>query len=72
MAENYRGRVRPFTPLIVGAVAVILALLLFLLFRGGDATQQVGVETATPPAAGTPPSAPATAPKVQPPEKSAE
>lgn len=54
----------PFNPLIIGAVAVILALAAFLFFRdSADMTQQAGLES-QPPAATTP------APSATPPPKS--
>ena len=49
-----------FNPLLVGAIAVIVALVAFLAFRDGGTTQQAGIES--PPAATNPapaPSAPA-------------
>lgn len=49
----------PFSPLIVGAIAVLVALVAFLLFSGTTGTQQAEFNT-TPPAATTPaPPAPA-------------
>ena len=42
----------PFNPLAVGAIAVIIALVAFLVFREGDTTQQAGIES--PPAATSP------------------
>ncbi|HEX5777337.1 MAG TPA: hypothetical protein VFY21_00710 [Xanthobacteraceae bacterium] len=48
-----------FNPLLVGAIAVIIALVAFLALRDGDTTQQAGIES--PPAATSPgPSAPTT------------
>jgi len=41
-----------FNPLLVGAIAVIVALVAFLAFREGGTTQQAGVES--PPAATSP------------------
>ena len=35
----------PFNPLIVGAAAVIIALVAFLFFREGTSTQQAGIES---------------------------
>ena len=53
----------PFNPLIIGAIAVIVALTAFLMFRDStDTTQQAGIET-QPPAATTP------APSATPPPK---
>jgi hypothetical protein len=46
MAYN-PGR-NPFNPLIVGAIAVMLALAAFLLFRDGTSTQQAGIESPPP------------------------
>jgi len=55
----YQPGRNPFNPLLVGAIAVIAALVAFLVFRDGtDMTQQAGIES--PPAATTP--APRTAP----------
>ncbi len=48
----YERRRNPFNPLVVGAIAVIIALAAFLIFREGDTTQQAGV--GSPPAATTP------------------
>ena len=51
----------PFNPLAVGAIAVIIALVAFLVFREGDTTQQAGIESppaATSPAPRSSPSAP--------------
>ena len=50
----------PFNPLIIGAVAVVLALVAFLLFREGTGTQQAGIES--PPAATSPGVTPAPGP----------
>jgi hypothetical protein len=47
-----------FNPLLVGAIAVILALAAFLVFRDSTQTsEQARIET-QPPAATTPPAAP--------------
>ena len=48
-----------FNPLVVGAIAVIVALVAFLALRDGGTTQQAGIES--PPAATSPsPSVPTT------------
>jgi hypothetical protein len=58
MAYN-SGR-NPFNPLMIGAIAVIVALVAFLVFRDSSGTQQqAGIGTA-PPASTTP--APSTLP----------
>jgi hypothetical protein len=58
-----------FSPLVLGAIAVIAVLALFLLFSGGTGNQQAGIDTVPPPAAkSTAPAAPpASAPKTTPP-----
>jgi hypothetical protein len=41
----------PFNPLLIGAIAVVLALVAFLVFRDSSGTQQqAGISTAPPPA----------------------
>jgi hypothetical protein len=60
---------RSFSPLMIGAIAVIAVLVLFLLFAGGTGTQQAGIDT-VPPAttkSSAPATPPATAPKTTPP-----
>jgi hypothetical protein len=57
----YGNRPNPFNPLIVGAIAVIVALAVFLIFREGDTTQQADLNT--PPAATSPSTAPAPGPR---------
>ena len=65
----------PFNPLIVGAIAVIVALVAFLVFREGtDPQQQAGIEsppaiTGTSPNPGPPgePNPPPTTPDSTPP-----
>lgn len=52
----YEPRRNPFNPLVVGAIAVILALAAFLFFREGETTQQAGV--GSPPAATNPDAGP--------------
>jgi hypothetical protein len=51
----------PFNPLLIGAVAVIVALVAFLIFReGSDTRQQAGIQNQpaqTAPAPGNPPPA---------------
>jgi hypothetical protein len=65
-AMAYTPGRNPFNPLIIGAIAVIVALVAFLVFRDTSGTQQqAGIGTAPPPAT-TP--APSTLP---PPGKSA-
>ncbi len=50
---SYQPGRNPFNPLLVGAIAVIVALVAFLVFRDGtDTTQQAGVES--PPATTAP------------------
>ena len=54
-----------FNPLVVGAIAVIVALVAFLALRDGDTTQQAGIQsppasTSPAPPAGSPSNAPAT------------
>jgi hypothetical protein len=59
--SNYNNSgFNPFSPLIVGAIAVVVALVAFLVFSETTGTQQAEFNT-TPPAASTPPapSAPA-------------
>lgn len=41
----------PFNPLIVGSIAVIIALTVFLIFREGTPNQQAGIDS--PPAVTT-------------------
>jgi hypothetical protein len=65
----YEPGPNPFNPLLVGAIAVIVALVAFLVFREGGTTQQAGIES--PPAAtspaprSSPPGPPDTAPATQ-------
>ena len=41
----------PFNPLLIGAIAVVLALVAFLVFRDSSGNlQQAGISTAPPPA----------------------
>ena len=58
-----------FSPLIIGAIAVIAALVLFLMFSGGTGNQQAGIDTVPPPAAKptAPAMPPASAPRTIPP-----
>jgi hypothetical protein len=47
MADHY-GR-NPYNPLLIGAIAVIVALVAFLVFRdGAGPTRQAGIESQTP------------------------
>jgi hypothetical protein len=56
----YERRRNTFNPLIVGAIAVIVALAAFLLFREGtDSTEQARID---PPAATSPKAAPSSGP----------
>jgi hypothetical protein len=49
----YQPGRNPFNPLLVGAIAVIAALVAFLVFRDGtDMTQQAGIQS--PPTSTTP------------------
>ncbi len=49
----YQPGRNPFNPLLVGAIAVIVALVAFLVLRDGtDMTQQAGIQN--PPASTTP------------------
>jgi hypothetical protein len=57
----YENRPNPFNPLIIGAIAVIVALAAFLIFREADTTQQAGIES--PPAATSPGTTPAPGPR---------
>jgi hypothetical protein len=42
---TYQPRRTTFNPLVVGAIAVIVALVAFLVFREGTDTQQAGIQT---------------------------
>jgi hypothetical protein len=57
----------PFNPLLIGAIAVVLALVAFLVFRDSSGTQQqAGISTAPPPATAPTPNtlpAPGSAPQ---------
>lgn len=61
----YDPRRNAFNPLLVGAIAVIVALVAFLLFREGmDPQQQAGIES--PPAATSPGTTPTPGPPGEP------
>jgi hypothetical protein len=60
---NY-PRTNPYNPLLIAAIAVIVALVAFLVFRdGSESTRQAGIES--PPAITTPAPAPAAPPAKQ-------
>jgi hypothetical protein len=61
---NHSGR-NPYNPLLIGAIAVVVALAAFLAFRDGTGpTQQADIKS--PPAVTSPGSVPSAAPPAQP------
>lgn len=60
----YEPGKNPFNPLIIGAVAVILALIAFLVLREPTGTQQAGIDS-SPPASTAPAPSPTPPPATQ-------
>jgi hypothetical protein len=60
----HRSGTNPFNPLILGAAAIIIALVAFLIFREGpESTQQAGIQSQPPATTNPAPTNPAPAPQ---------